>query len=55
MGDLDLGRERLGDLGVASRLEWLVTNGIGGFAAGTASGDLTRVCAFRGYSSKTQD
>ena len=42
MGDLDLGRERLGDLGVASRLEWLVTNGIGGFAAGTASGDLTR-------------
>ncbi len=42
MSDLRLGRERLGDLDVASRLEWLVTNGLGGYAAGTAGGALTR-------------
>ncbi len=35
---LDLGAEP----DVASRREWLVTNGIGGFAAGTVSGELTR-------------
>ncbi len=42
MSDLTLGRDRLGDLSVATGREWLVTNGIGGFAAGTASGALTR-------------
>ena len=42
MGDLTLGRDRLGDLRVATEREWLVTNGIGGFAAGTVSGPLTR-------------
>jgi predicted glycogen debranching enzyme len=42
MNDLRYGRERLGDPEVASRLEWLVTNGIGGFASGTLSGALTR-------------
>jgi predicted glycogen debranching enzyme len=42
MGDLTLGRDRLGDLGLATEREWLVTNGIGGFAAGTVSGALTR-------------
>jgi predicted glycogen debranching enzyme len=42
MSDLTYGRDRLGDPGAAARLEWLVTNGIGGFASGTASGALTR-------------
>jgi predicted glycogen debranching enzyme len=30
------------DLAVAEQREWLVTNGIGGFASGTVSGNLTR-------------
>lgn len=42
MSDLRIGRERLGDLACASRLEWIVTNGIGGYAAGTVGGALTR-------------
>jgi predicted glycogen debranching enzyme len=42
MTDLTYGRERLGDPASASRLEWLVTNGIGGYASGTVSGALTR-------------
>ncbi len=42
MSDVTYGRDRLGDPVMASRLEWLVTNGIGGFASGTASGVLTR-------------
>jgi predicted glycogen debranching enzyme len=42
MSDLTLGRDRLGDPSVATGREWLVTNGIGGFAAGTVSGALTR-------------
>jgi len=39
---LDFGREVCGDYPVASRREWLVTNGIGGFASGTIAGVLTR-------------
>lgn len=31
-----------GDLSVAESREWLVTNGLGGFAAGTVAGTLTR-------------
>ncbi len=42
MSDLTLGRDRLGDLGLATEREWLVTNGIGGYASGTVSGALTR-------------
>ena len=42
MSDLRYGRDRLGDPEVASRLEWLVTNGIGGFASGTVGGAPTR-------------
>src|SRR5262245_49752017 len=42
MRDLTLGRDQLGDLTVATEREWLVTNGLGGFAAGTVSGALTR-------------
>ena len=42
MSDLTLGREQLGDLGLATEREWLVTNGIGGYASGTVCGALTR-------------
>jgi len=38
----DFGREVTGRLEVAESREWLVTNGIGGFAAGTVAGTLTR-------------
>jgi len=36
------GREICGDLPAAETREWLVTNGIGGFASGTISGSMTR-------------
>jgi predicted glycogen debranching enzyme len=36
------GREICGNLLDAESREWLVTNGIGGFASGTVSGDMTR-------------
>ena len=39
---LDFGRELCGDLATAESREWLVTNGIGGFASGTVAGMLTR-------------
>ncbi len=39
---IELGREVCGDLRVAECREWLVTNGIGGYASGTVSGVLTR-------------
>jgi hypothetical protein len=39
---VDFGREICGDLRMAARREWLVTNGIGGFASGTVAGSLTR-------------
>ena len=39
---LDFGRELCGDLATAESREWLVTNGIGGFASGTIAGMLTR-------------
>ncbi len=39
---LDFGRDVCGDLKAAERREWLVTNGIGGFAMGTVAGTLTR-------------
>ena len=38
----DFGRELCGDLDAAAKREWLVTNGIGGFASGTVAGVLTR-------------
>lgn len=38
----DFGREVCGDVAVAETREWLVTNGIGGFASGTVAGHLTR-------------
>ncbi|MEW5987304.1 MAG: glycogen debranching enzyme N-terminal domain-containing protein, partial [Chloroflexota bacterium] len=39
---VDFGRDIASDLGNAERREWLVTNGIGGFASGTIAGVLTR-------------
>jgi predicted glycogen debranching enzyme len=40
--EVELSREICGVLEVAEQREWLVTNGIGGFASGTVSGNLTR-------------
>lgn len=39
---LNFGREVCGSLEIAEQREWLVTNGVGGYASGTASGNLTR-------------
>ena len=39
---IDFGREICGNLAAAEAREWLVTNGIGGFACGTVAGTLTR-------------
>jgi len=39
---IDFGRSICGDLQSAEEREWLVTNGIGGFASGTVAGLLTR-------------
>ena len=39
---VEFGPEICGVLDVAEQREWLVTNGIGGFASGTVSGNLTR-------------
>ena len=40
--NLQLGREILSNLQLAESREWLVTNGIGGYAAGAIAGTLTR-------------
>jgi predicted glycogen debranching enzyme len=40
--EVEFGREICGVLEAAEQREWLVTNGIGGFASGTISGNLTR-------------
>ena len=42
MTELSYGRDVLGVAERSKRLEWIVTNGIGGYAAGTAAGILTR-------------
>ncbi len=39
---ISLGREICNDLFAAEQREWLVTNGIGGFASGTIAGSATR-------------
>jgi len=39
---MDFGREVCGDYATATKREWLVTNGIGGFASGTIANMLTR-------------
>lgn len=38
----EFGSEICADLTIAEQREWLVTNGIGGFASGTISGNPTR-------------
>jgi predicted glycogen debranching enzyme len=40
--DIEFGREICGNLNLAESREWLVTNGIGGYASGTVAGILTR-------------
>jgi predicted glycogen debranching enzyme len=40
--EVQFGREICGDLAAAESREWLVTNGIGGFASGTIAGSQTR-------------
>ncbi len=39
---ISFGREACGDLVVAEQREWLVSNGLGGYASGTVAGVLTR-------------
>jgi predicted glycogen debranching enzyme len=39
---IEFGREICGNLNIAESREWLVTNGIGGYASGTVAGLLTR-------------
>lgn len=39
---MQLGRDICGNLAIAEQREWLVTNGIGGYACGTVAGLLTR-------------
>jgi len=39
---VEFGREVCGSLEIAEQREWLVTNGIGGFASGTVGGNMTR-------------
>ena len=41
-GEVQFGREICGDLDSAESREWLVTNGIGGYASGTVAGSQTR-------------
>ncbi len=40
--EIQFGREICGDLAANESREWLVTNGIGGYASGTVAGSLTR-------------
>jgi len=40
--EVQFGREICGDLGSAESREWLLTNGIGGYASGTVAGSQTR-------------
>ena len=39
---IDFGREVCGNMALSAKREWLVTNGIGGYASGTVAGLLTR-------------
>ena len=42
LAEVQFGREILGNLELAGTREWLVTNGLGGFASGTIAGTSTR-------------
>jgi predicted glycogen debranching enzyme len=39
---IHFGREITGDLSLAEKREWLITNGIGGYGSGTVAGSITR-------------
>jgi predicted glycogen debranching enzyme len=39
---IDFGRDWCGDFAISGNREWLVTNGIGGYACGTVAGQLSR-------------
>jgi predicted glycogen debranching enzyme len=42
LAEVQFGREICGDLESAEKREWLVTNGLGGYASGTVAGTATR-------------
>jgi glycogen debranching enzyme len=42
LAEVQFGREVCGDLEKAEGREWLVTNGLGGYASGTVAGTATR-------------
>jgi predicted glycogen debranching enzyme len=42
LAEVQFGREVCGELGIAESREWLVTNGLGGYASGTIAGTTTR-------------
>ncbi len=42
LAEVQFGREVCGDLEAAEAREWIVTNGLGGFASGTVAGTATR-------------
>jgi len=42
MRQIDFGQDVCGNLAIAETKEWLVTNGIGGYASGTVANLLTR-------------
>ena len=42
LAEIQFGREVCGDLEIAESREWLVTNGLGGYASGTVAGTATR-------------
>ena len=42
LAEIQFGREVCGDLDAAEKREWLVTNGIGGYASGTVAATATR-------------
>lgn len=42
LAEVQFGREVCGDLDAAESREWLVTNGLGGYASGTVAGTATR-------------
>ena len=42
LAEVEMGREVCGALEIAELREWLVTNGLGGFASGTVAGTATR-------------
>ena len=42
LAEVQFGREICGELEIAEAREWLVTNGLGGYASGTVAGTTTR-------------